>query len=71
MGFEYLKPFTSPESIPKDIAAKLLLMRDAYIRDDYEEVYHILYSIACPEFDELEPWKHLENIICTKPPPIF
>ena len=45
-----------------DIAEKILKARDAFIADDYDEVWHWLYSIASPNHDKTEPWEDLERI---------
>lgn len=50
------------KAIPPDVARKILLVRDALIKEDREEAYHHLYSIASPNFEEYEPWKELEEI---------
>ena len=52
--------------ILNDLPAKLLSIRDAMAREDYEEAYHRLYSIASPTFAELEPWKLLEACVAEK-----
>lgn len=49
-------------TVPKWIAQHILLARAAYIKGDYDEVWHQLYSIADPEFSSLTPWKALEEI---------
>jgi len=51
---------TEPRKIPKDVAEKILKSRDALLKEDYEEAYHVLYSIANPDFDSIEPWVELE-----------
>ena len=49
-------------SLPHDVAEKILKVRDAYIENDIEDVWHHLYSIASPNFDKKEPWQELEKI---------
>lgn len=46
-----------------DIAKKILAIRDELVKQDYQEAFHILYSIASPEFDKIEPWAELEKIV--------
>lgn len=46
----------------KKLAIKLLKIRDCLIDDDVKGAYHILYSIACPDINSLEPWKKLETL---------
>jgi hypothetical protein len=43
-------------------APKLLAIRDALVKGDVEEAYHQLYSLADPEFCNLQPWAELERI---------
>jgi hypothetical protein len=52
---------TDPATLPDDVKRKLLAVRDALIKDDCNEAFHHLYSIACPSFDELHPWERLEG----------
>lgn len=49
--------------VSPEIADKLLKIRDALIQNDYDEAYHWLYLIACPEMDKNaeEVWSALEN----------
>lgn len=49
--------------IPKWVAIKLLAIRDALVKNDYEEAWHQLYSIASPDFDKYsnEVWRGLED----------
>jgi len=54
--------FSIGKSLPPDVAEKILKVRDAYVANDMEDVWHHLYSIASPNFDELEPWEELEKI---------
>jgi hypothetical protein len=51
-----------------DIAKKLLLIRDALIRDDGEEAYHQLCKIADPELENLNHWQELEKQAASQPP---
>lgn len=53
--------------VPKWIAERVLKARDAFLKKDYDEVYHQLYSIADPEFEKYEPWKDLEETVKTEP----
>lgn len=48
--------------VSKEIAQKILKIRDAFTHSNYEEAYHVLYSIASPEFDKYKPWEELEKI---------
>lgn len=43
-------------------AEKILLIRDALVAKDYNEAFHILYSIASPNFDKHDPWEEVERI---------
>lgn len=61
-----VNPIDIPE-IPVHVK-KILDMRDALVQEDYDEVYHILYSIASPNFDKLEPWEELEKKSEWQPP---
>jgi hypothetical protein len=56
---EYAQPLPS---MRQDLAKKLLAIRDEFAKEDYNEAYHILYSIANPGFDSYEPWEYLEKI---------
>src|SRR5688572_25946357 len=52
-------------------AEKLLAIRDEFAKQDYNEAYHILYSMVCPEFDRVadkvwRPWEDVVNKIQTK-----
>ena len=53
---------TDPASITDDVAKKIIAARDALIRDDKDEAYHQLYSIADPEFSNTNPWEKLEGL---------
>ena len=46
----------------RDMAMGILKARDAFVRDDFDEVWHSLYKIASPNFDKIEPWDELEKI---------
>lgn len=48
--------------VSKEVAQKILKIRDAFTHSNYEEAYHVLYSIASPEFDKYKPWEELEKI---------
>jgi len=50
-------------SLPKDIRMKLLKIRAALIKEDKDEAFHIIYSIADPSFMEKLPWKDLEESV--------
>ncbi len=50
-------------SLPAEVAEKILKARDAFVADDMHEVWHQLYSIASPNFDQLKPWNELEQIV--------
>lgn len=52
---------TDPATLPDDIKAKLLSIREALVNDDVPEAWHHLYSIACPTFGDLDPWAKLEG----------
>ncbi|MDQ3132415.1 MAG: hypothetical protein M3Q99_16835 [Acidobacteriota bacterium] len=56
------KEMTDPAQLPTDVKVKLLAIRDALVIEDYDEAWHQLYSIACPSFQEFEPWAKLENV---------
>ena len=49
-------------SLPPDVAEKILRARDAFVERDYDEVWHWLYSIASPNYDKTEPWEDLERM---------
>ena len=49
-------------SLPPDVAEKILKARDAFVEQDYDEVWHWLYSIASPNYDKTEPWEDLERM---------
>jgi hypothetical protein len=36
-------------------------MRDALVRQELDEAYHILYSIASPNFDKTNTWDAIEK----------
>jgi len=68
---EYKRGFNDGENYALEVkhyspsvAKKLLIIRDALIKKDYEEAYHQLYSIASPNFDKNcdEVWDELEKI---------
>src|SRR5687768_9204433 len=47
---------------------KLIAIRDALARNDYDEAYHQLYSIVDPNFEKLNPWEAAEGKeACTFP----
>jgi hypothetical protein len=46
----------------KEMAEKILKIRDAIVEKDYDEAWHWLYSIASPDYDKLEPWEELERL---------
>ena len=50
-------------SFSPEVAKKILLARDAILRENLNEAYHQLYSIADPEFKEFAPWKELEEMV--------
>lgn len=52
-----------------EVAKKLINMRDEYIKGDFEEVWHILYTIASPNFDKYsdEVWEEMERMAKNKP----
>lgn len=61
---------TAPSQIPRDVIVKILAARDALtnyqaspegMREAISEAYHQLYAIACPGFDQFEPWAELEK----------
>lgn len=53
---------TVSSSLPPDVAEKILKVRDAFVKRDYDEVWHWLYSIASPNYDKTEPWEDLERM---------
>lgn len=57
--------------VSQEVAAKIMLVRDAYLKGNMEDVYHHLYSIASPGFDKYEPWKRLIEIAGDKYTPIL
>lgn len=52
--------------IPAWVAQRLLKIKDALVRDDRDEAYHWLYSIACPDFSSYHPWIGLEDFANAK-----
>jgi hypothetical protein len=46
----------------KWVAERVLRVRDALVKKDYEEAYYWLYAIASPEFDKYYPWADLECV---------
>lgn len=52
---------TKPNELPKDVVRKLLAIRNALLIKDLDEAYHVLYSIADPEFESTKPWELLEE----------
>lgn len=53
--------YTNPETLPRDIKHKLIKIREALVRNELDEAYHILYSIASPNFDKIQTWDALEK----------
>ncbi len=51
---------TDAAILPDDIKIKLLAIRDALIKEDITEAYHVLYTIADPAFLSVAPWESLE-----------
>ena len=64
MEAEELKQEISMERIPRDVARKILKIRDALINEDYVEAYHWCYAIAHPDFNVYsnKVWKELEKM---------
>ena len=52
---------TDAATLPDDIKAKLLKIRDSLVAEDTNEAYHVLYSIADPTFWSFDPWQSLES----------
>jgi len=48
--------------VSADIANKILKARDAFVEDDYDEVYHQLCLIADPNLSSINHWGELEEI---------
>lgn len=44
------------------VAARIVAVRDALIREDYAEAYHQLYAIADASFEKPMPWCQLEEL---------
>ena len=55
--------FTDPLQLPNDIKRKLIIIRNNLVKREYEEAYHVLYSIASPNFDKPNAWEDLEDSI--------
>lgn len=51
---------TDPKTLPADIKQKLIAIRDALVKDDINEAYYVLYSIADPDFKTFFPWEALQ-----------
>lgn len=49
------------DRVPHDIAVKILRVRDLLVEKDYDEAYHVLYSIADPSYTSFTPWAELER----------
>jgi len=71
IGVEYTSQFNPTKEITdKDMdeeisprVAKLILkIRDSYIEQDFEDVWHFLYQIASPNFDKFQAWGEIERI---------
>lgn len=65
----YAQEFADQQQIPKDVAEKILKVRDAFIERDPSEAWHWLYNIASPNYDKKEPWEELEMIAGRTPLP--
>ena len=52
-----------------DIANKILKVRDALVKDDWDEAYHQLCLIADPTLTNLNHWEKLERIADELPSP--
>ena len=50
-------------------AATIIAMRDALIAGELNEAYHQLYTVADPEFCQMEPWRNLEHKAALASPP--
>jgi hypothetical protein len=61
-GASYAQSLQRPGWVSPEVARKLLAIRDELAKPDYDEAYHILYSIANPKFDSYQPWELLEKI---------
>lgn len=54
------------DRMPHDVAVKILRVRDLLVEKDYDEAYHVLYSIADPAYTSFTPWADLER--ASQPP---
>ena len=45
------------------IARHVISARDAFLEEDFKEVYHQIYGIADPEYSKYEPWKEFEELL--------
>lgn len=59
-------PRAEPPTLATPVAA-MLDIRDALLRDDVAEAYHLLYTLAEPTFTEREPWKKWEELAGSRP----
>jgi len=50
------------EEISPRVAKLILKIRDSYIEQDFEDVWHFLYQIASPNFDKFQAWGEIERI---------
>lgn len=67
--FSSYQEFADQQQISKDVAEKILKVRDAFVERDPSEAWHWLYSIASPNYDKKEPWEELEMIAGRNPTP--
>lgn len=61
---EWLEVVDDVQGLSKDIAEKILKVRDALAVNDSDEAYHWLYQIGSPNFDKdsEDVWRELELI---------
>ena len=50
------------EEISPRVAKLILKIRDSYIEQNFEDVWHFLYQIASPNFDKFQAWGEIERI---------
>jgi hypothetical protein len=61
--FKLVRKITDEEISPR-VAKLILKIRDSYIEQDFEDVWHYLYQIASPNFDKVfdNVWSEIKDI---------
>jgi hypothetical protein len=58
---------TAKDELSPRVAKLILEIRDCFVKDDMEEVWHLLYQIASPECLLINPWTEIERIAAEQP----